>query len=74
MKTCIVSYSMTNNNEKLSKAISKEIAAEHIIIKEPKERKIPKIILDLLLKKTPRILNNHKEVLNCTRYPIKPES
>ncbi len=55
MKIVVISYSLTGNNETLANRIAKELAVEHIIIKEAKPRTIGSIILDLILNRTPKV-------------------
>ena len=69
MKTAVVSYSMTGNNEALAASAAKEFAAEHIKITEPKPRKMGSIFSDLIFNKTPQVqptpdkLNNYDLIL-----------
>lgn len=55
MKTVIVSYSLTGNNEALANSIAEEFEVEHIKISEPKPRAMGSIILDLILNRTPQV-------------------
>ncbi len=55
MKTAVVSYSMTGNNEALAGSVAKELEAEHISVTEAKKRTMGTIVADLLLGRTPRI-------------------
>jgi flavodoxin len=55
MKSAVVSYSLTGNNEALANSIAKEFSAEHIKITETKPRTMGSIILDLIFNKTPQI-------------------
>lgn len=54
MKTAVISYSFTGNNETLAKRIAEEIKAEHIKITEPKKRTFGTIAADLIFGRTPR--------------------
>lgn len=54
MKTVIMSYSLTGNNEALAKSIAEELKVEHIRITEPKERTNGTIAADLVFGRTPR--------------------
>lgn len=56
MKTCIISYSFSGNNETLAKGIAEKIGATHVAIREPKERTIGKIIMDMLFGLTPKTM------------------
>lgn len=56
MKTIIISYSYTGNNEALAKSVAKEFAVEHITITEPKKRSMLAIILDTIINRTPQII------------------
>ena len=55
MKTAVISYSLTGNNEALANSIAAEFAAEHIKITESKPRTMGAIILDLLFNRTPQV-------------------
>ena len=56
MKTIVVSYSLTGNNEDLAASIAATFGAEHARIAEPKPRKMGKIVLDAVLDRTPKII------------------
>jgi flavodoxin len=55
MKTIVISYSLTGNNKDLAASVAATLGAEHIRITEPKSRKMGKIVLDVIFKRTPRI-------------------
>ncbi len=55
MKTIVISYSLSGNNEALATSIASKFAAEHIKITESKTRTIMTIILDILLNRTPQV-------------------
>lgn len=69
MKIGIFSYSLTGNNNKLGEKISRELGFEHIVIKETEERKIGKIILDMLFGRKPKTSPN-PEKMNSYDYII----
>ncbi len=54
MKTVIMSYSLTGNNEALAKGIAEELKVEHIRITEPKKRTYGTIAADIVFGRTPR--------------------
>jgi len=54
MKTVIMSYSLTGNNEALAKRIAEELKVEHIRITEPKKRTNGTIMADLVFGRTPQ--------------------
>ncbi len=54
MKTCIISYSMTGNNEALAKRLASNINAIHISVKENK-RTMGKTILDMIFGRVPKV-------------------
>lgn len=54
MKTVIMSYSLTGNNEALAKRIAEELKVEHIRIIEPKKRTFGTIAADLVFGRTPQ--------------------
>ncbi|MGA1873818.1 MAG: flavodoxin family protein [Thermoplasmatota archaeon] len=58
MKISVISYSMTGNNDALAAEIADVIAAEHIVITEPRHRSMGKIVLDILLDRSPKIDQN----------------
>lgn len=55
MKIKVISYSLSGNNEALAKSITAAFSGEHFKITESKPRTLFTIILDVLLKRTPRI-------------------
>ncbi len=56
MKTCVVSYSLTGNNEALAHGIAEALQAKHVRITETRRRTEARIMIDLILNRTPRIL------------------
>jgi len=54
MKTVVMSYSYTGNNEALAKRIAEELKVEHIRITEPKKRTFGTIAADLIFGRTPQ--------------------
>lgn len=62
MKRCIVSYSMTGNNERLAKALKQPLEADLILVKEEKKRSNFTIVLDNLFGRTPKLLNDVSEI------------
>jgi hypothetical protein len=55
LKTTIISYSLTGNNEKLANSIASTLKAEHVKIAEPKPRTNTTIAFDLLFNRVPEI-------------------
>jgi len=55
MNTIVVSYSLSGNNDALAGSIAKALGAEHIRIREQKNRNTGTIAVDLLLGRTPRV-------------------
>jgi flavodoxin len=55
VKAIVISYSLTGNNQDLAESLAKTLGAEHVRITEPKSRKMGKIVLDILFKRTPKI-------------------
>jgi flavodoxin len=55
MKSAVVSYSLTGNNEALACNVAEVLSAEHIKITEIKPRTMGTIVADLLLGRSPRI-------------------
>lgn len=62
MKTTVISYSFTGNNEALADSIASEFSAEHIQIHESIKRTFGTIALDMLFNRTPRISLDLDEV------------
>jgi hypothetical protein len=69
MKTIIVSYSLTGNNDALAAAAAQALAADHIRITGPKQRKTGVILLDRMFGRTPRtqpspeVLSGYERIL-----------
>ena len=55
MKTAVVSYSLTGNNERLAKSLAGALSAEHVSITEPKRRNMGTIAFDNILNRTPKV-------------------
>ena len=55
METCIISYSMTGNNDKLAKVMATALEADHIVVNELKKRSNFTIVFDNLLGRTPKV-------------------
>jgi len=55
MKTTVISYSLTGNNEWLAKSLAGSLGAEHVSITEPGKRSMGTIFLDNLFKRTPKV-------------------
>jgi len=56
MKTVVISYSLTGNNEALATRLAAAFEAEHVRITEPKRRTMGTIVWDTVLNRTPRIV------------------
>ena len=56
MKTIIISYSFTGNNQDLAASLAATLGAEHVKITEPKPRTMNKIVLDTVFNRTPKIV------------------
>lgn len=54
MKTAVISYSLTENNDRLAKSIAEMFKLDHIRITEEKKRSNAIIALDMLLGRTPK--------------------
>jgi flavodoxin len=59
MKTLIVSYSLSGNNEALANSLTKSLNAEHITVTEPKHRSMGTIAFDVMLNRTPHVKPEH---------------
>lgn len=55
MKTLIISYSITGNNDKLASSIAKELSIDHVKITDPKGKITCGIILKHLTNRTPKV-------------------
>ena len=55
MKTTVISYSLTGNNEALAKSLAGALSAEHLEITESKRRNMGTIALDNMLNRTPKV-------------------
>ncbi|MBN1498812.1 MAG: hypothetical protein JW982_01535 [Spirochaetes bacterium] len=55
MKTVVVSYSLTGNNNALAASIASELSAEHVKITELKPRTMGTIALNVLFNRTPKV-------------------
>jgi hypothetical protein len=55
MKTTVISYSLTGNNEALAKSLAGALSAEHISITEPGRRNMGTIGFDMMFKRTPKV-------------------
>ena len=55
MKTIVVSYSLTGNNNAFAGNVAKELGLVHVKITESKKRTTGSIIFDLILNRTPRV-------------------
>jgi hypothetical protein len=56
MKTIVISYSFTGNNQDLAASLAATFEAEHVSITEPKPRTMGKIVLDMVFNRTPKII------------------
>ncbi|MDK2952490.1 MAG: hypothetical protein PWQ77_2155 [Kosmotogales bacterium] len=55
MKTAVISYSYTGNNDALANSVARELTADHIQISEKKPRTMGTIALDMLISRTPKV-------------------
>lgn len=55
MKTVVLSYSLTGNNQALAASLAATLGAEHVRITEPKPRTMGKIALDVVLNRRPKV-------------------
>jgi hypothetical protein len=55
MKTVIVSYSLTGNNEHLAASLSTLLEADRVRITESKSRTMSTIVTDMMLNRTPKV-------------------
>ncbi|MEE4197296.1 MAG: NAD(P)H-dependent oxidoreductase [Bacteroidales bacterium] len=62
MKTLVISYSYTGNNEKLAKKIAQQLKAELTILKDMKKRTVFTILFDVLFNRIPRMEKTEKQI------------
>ena len=62
MRTVVVSYSLTGNNGDLAASLAAALGAEHVSITESKRRAMGTIVLDVMFKRTPKIVMPAKKV------------
>lgn len=55
MTIAVISYSLTGNNEALAASVAKTLGAEHIRISETQSRSTIRIMLDMMLNRTPKV-------------------
>jgi flavodoxin len=55
MKAIVISYSLTGNNRDLARSLAARLGVQHASITESKPRSTGKIVLDVILNRTPRI-------------------
>jgi flavodoxin len=55
MKTLVISYSLTGNNNAIATGIATVLAAKHIKITEPRRRTTANIFFDILFSRTPEV-------------------
>jgi hypothetical protein len=56
MKTVVISYSLTGNNESLAASLAAALGAEHARITEPRRRTMGTIAWDMVLNRTPKVV------------------
>lgn len=56
MKTLVISYSLTGNNDALAVSLTKVLSAEHVKVVELKPRTMFTIFMDMLFNRTPQIM------------------
>jgi hypothetical protein len=55
MKTMVISYSLSGNNEELAKSLAAALGAEHVRVKETRRRTTGTTIADMLFNRRPRV-------------------
>jgi hypothetical protein len=71
MKTSVISYSLTGNNEALAHSLAAALQAEHVRIAEVRQRTIGMIVLDMIFNRTPHIQFPIKEIVQNDYEGIK---
>ena len=56
MKAIVISYSLTGNNQDLAASLAATLGAEHVRITEPRPRTMGTTVLDMVFKRTPKIV------------------
>ena len=54
-KVCVISYSLTGNNDALAASLARALQAEHIRVVESGRRTMTTIIFDMIFNRTPRV-------------------
>ncbi|MFA5753367.1 MAG: hypothetical protein WC910_09885, partial [Bacteroidales bacterium] len=55
MKTVVISYSRTGNNQTLAEAVAAELSADHVTINMPGEKSFFSIGMDMLFNRSPKV-------------------
>lgn len=55
MKTAVISYSLTGNNDVLASSVAGRLSADHIRLEEEKTRTMGRIVTDMLFNKIPKV-------------------
>jgi hypothetical protein len=55
MKTTVISYSLTGNNDAFASALAAGLSADHFRLTEAKQRKMGTIVLDVFFDRTPKV-------------------
>jgi hypothetical protein len=69
MKTAVISYSLTGNNNDVASRLAAAFGAEHIRITEPKQRTMGTIVLDMIFNRTPKITLSPE--VDLDQYDVK---
>jgi flavodoxin len=56
MKAIVISYSLTGNNQDLAASLAATLGADHVRITEPKSRTTGTIVMDVVFRRTPKIV------------------
>ena len=62
MKTLVIYYSLTGNNEQLATRLAADLGAESVRITESKSRSMGKTVMDVILKRTPKVTVEAPEI------------
>jgi hypothetical protein len=54
-KICVISYSLTGNNDALAESLARTLGAEHVRVTESGRRTMAKIVLDVIFNRSPRV-------------------
>ena len=61
-KMCVISYSLTGNNEALAASVARALGADHLRVVEQARRSLATVALDVIFGRTPRVQIARQEI------------